>query len=436
MAAPFSQTVIAVVWDFDKTLIPGNMQGPLFARYGVDERTFWAEVDGLRAFYLQHGAQRVSDDNLYLNHILEYVRAGRFKGLNNALLRELGGELTFHPGMPELLTTLQDVVAADHTYEHHDISVEHYIVSTGLRPMIEGSAIRPYVEDVWACEFIEAPHPPGYAEPSQQALFGEREISALAYIIDNTSKTRALFEINKGTNKAPEIHVNSSLPREFRRVPFANMIYVADGPSDVPAWSLVGSEGGRTLGVYQHGSRAQFEQISQLQRDGRIHAFAEADYRADSTAWLWLTTEVRRIADRIVAERTRRSSAPAAALRLVRRGRRGGFSVRLAGYSSIALTKLDVLDGFERIPICVAYRDPADGRTWETVPASTAMYARLEPVYEELAGWQADITGCRTWPSLPDAARVYVERLEQLAGVPISHVSVGPGRDQMIVREG
>jgi haloacid dehalogenase-like hydrolase len=303
MAAPFSQTVIAVVWDFDKTLIPGNMQGPLFARYGVDERTFWAEVDGLRDFYLQHGAQRVSDDNLYLNHILEYVRAGRFKGLNNAILRELGAELTFHPGMPELLTTLQDVVAADHTYEHHDISVEHYIVSTGLRPMIEGSAIRPYVEDVWACEFIEASHPPGYAEPSQQRLFGEREIHALAYIIDNTSKTRALFEINKGTNKAPEIHVNSWLPRELRRVPFQNMIYVADGPSDVPAWSLVRSEGGRTLGVYQRGSRAQFEQISQLQRDGRIHAFAEADYRPESTAWLWLTTEVRRIADRIVAER-------------------------------------------------------------------------------------------------------------------------------------
>ena len=302
MAVPFSQTVIAVVWDFDKTLIPGNMQGPLFRRYGVDERAFWAEVDGLHEFYLRHGAQRVSDDNLYLNHILEYVRAGRFKGLNNAVLRELGAELTFHPGMPDFLRQLQEVVAADHLYEHHDISVEHYIVSTGLRPMIEGSAIRPFVEDVWACEFIEAPHPPGYAQPRQEPMFANREITSLAYIIDNTSKTRALFEINKGTNKAPEIHVNSWLPRELRRVPFQNMIYVADGPSDVPAWSLVRSEGGRTLGVYQRGSRAQFEQISQLQRDGRIHAFAEADYTPDSTAWLWLTTEVRRIADRIVDE--------------------------------------------------------------------------------------------------------------------------------------
>ncbi len=110
------------------------------------------------------------------------------------------------------------------------------------------------------------------------------------------------------------------------------------------------------------------------------------------------------------------------------------FSVRLAGYSSIALTKIDVLDDLERIPIATAYRDPLDGREWTTVPASTSVYERLEPVYEELAGWQADTTGCRAWHELPSAARTYVERLEQLAGVPISHVSVGPERDQMIVR--
>ena len=110
------------------------------------------------------------------------------------------------------------------------------------------------------------------------------------------------------------------------------------------------------------------------------------------------------------------------------------FSVRLAGYSSIALTKLDVLDRFDRIRIGVAYRDPVDAREWTTVPAATSAYERLEPVYEEATGWQSDITGCRSWGELPDAARAYVERLEELAGVPISHVSVGPERAQMIVR--
>jgi adenylosuccinate synthase len=110
------------------------------------------------------------------------------------------------------------------------------------------------------------------------------------------------------------------------------------------------------------------------------------------------------------------------------------FSVSRAGYSSIALTKLDVLDGFERIPVGRAYRDPATDREVTTVPASTSLYERLEPVYEELPGWQADTTACRSWVDLPPQARRYVERLEELAGVPISHVSVGPERDQMIVR--
>jgi adenylosuccinate synthase len=110
------------------------------------------------------------------------------------------------------------------------------------------------------------------------------------------------------------------------------------------------------------------------------------------------------------------------------------YSVRLAGYQAIALTKLDVLDDFERILVATAYRDPADGRKWETVPASASAYARLEPVYEEVAGWGTDTTNCRSWSELPDAARRYVERLEELAGVPITHVSVGPERAQMIVR--
>jgi len=84
--------------------------------------------------------------------------------------------------------------------------------------------------------------------------------------------------------------------------------------------------------------------------------------------------------------------------------------------------------------VAAAYRDPEEGREWATVPASTSVYERLEPVYEELPGWRTDTTGCRSWDELPAAARAYVERLEALAGVPISHVSVGPERAQMIVR--
>ena len=110
------------------------------------------------------------------------------------------------------------------------------------------------------------------------------------------------------------------------------------------------------------------------------------------------------------------------------------FSVRLAGYSTIALTKLDVLDGFDRVPVCVAYRDPLTGEQFRTVPTSDVLFARLQPIYEELPGWRTSTADARSWHELPAAARRYVERLEELAGVPISHLSIGPRREQMIVR--
>jgi adenylosuccinate synthase len=110
------------------------------------------------------------------------------------------------------------------------------------------------------------------------------------------------------------------------------------------------------------------------------------------------------------------------------------FSVELAGYSRLALTKLDVLDAEPEIPICVSYRDPRTGAVSTINPAAAEDLATREPVYERLAGWRSDTTGVRRWEDLPPAAQGYVRRLEELAGVPISYVSVGPHREQMIVR--
>ncbi len=86
----FVQNIVAVIWDFDKTLSRTYMQAPLFARYGVNEKEFWDEVNGLDCHYRAAGAERVSKDTIYLNHILTYVRRGIFKDLSNSLLRELG----------------------------------------------------------------------------------------------------------------------------------------------------------------------------------------------------------------------------------------------------------------------------------------------------------------------------------------------------------
>jgi hypothetical protein len=243
----FLQNVIALIWDFDKTFIPGYMQSPLFKHFEVDENQFWAEVNALPEEYHKRGAHRASKDSVYLNHILTYVQAGIFRLLTNDLLRKLGAELVFYPGLPEFFEIVKKEARGKPEYVRHEVAVENYITSTGLRAMIEGSKIAPYVDEIWACEFVEGRTPPGYlVDKLGKLLEDEAVITDIAYTIDNTSKTRAVFEINKGTNKLSNIDVNASIPQTDRRVPFQNMIYVADGPSEIPVFSVVNQYGGQT----------------------------------------------------------------------------------------------------------------------------------------------------------------------------------------------
>ncbi|HXX36790.1 MAG TPA: HAD family hydrolase [bacterium] len=306
----FRQTIIALIWDFDNTLIPGYMETPLFRHYGVDEEKFWKEVDGLPEFYRKQGLELISRDTLYLNHILTYVRSGRFAGLNNKLLRRLGAELEFYAGLPEFLRAVKDHVARNAEYGQAEIDVEHYIVSIGLRQMILGSRIAEYIDGVWGCEFVETVAPPDYLEPKgQQALFHAEptasEIVELGYVIDNTTKTRAIFEINKGTNKEPTIDVNAKIKPEDRRIPIENMIYVADGPSDIPVFSIIKQYGGQAYAVYGEGTEQGFEQARELQAQNRIDAFGPADYRERSHTAMLLLSAVDHVANRIVEHRRR-----------------------------------------------------------------------------------------------------------------------------------
>ena len=287
--APFEQNIIAMVWDCDKTLISSYMQDPLFRYYDVDGKKFWAEVNALKARYAEQGIS-VNSDTSYLNHILTYVKAGLFKGLNNARLREFGKELVFYPGLPDFFGEIKKLIADDPQYKAFDIRLEHYVVSTGFAETIRGSSIAPYVDGIFGCEFIEDVLQPGFLEGGDTAglkstaaaaelgLAAGPEISQVACALDNTSKTRYLFEINQGSNRYPDtIAVNSSIARESRRVPFENMVYIADGPSDVPAFSILNYNGGSTFAVYPKGDVKAFRQVEMLRRDGRVQMFGEAD---------------------------------------------------------------------------------------------------------------------------------------------------------------
>lgn len=300
----FQQNVIALIWDFDKTLTPMYMQEPLFKHFNVDINQFWREVEQIPAFYTQNGLHRVSHDTVYLNHILTYVKKELFLGLNNELLKELGKQIKFYPGLPEFFPNLKKHIEQNKEFSQCEIKVEHYIVSTGLRQMVLGSAIADYVDDVWGCEFVETVPNPGF-EKNPLPLEGDRVIVQIGYIIDNTTKTRAIFEINKGTNKNPEIDVNASIAPEQRRIPFKNMICMADGPSDIPMFSLIKSNNGRTFAVYKAKSKAEFKQVNDLQRQERIESCGEADYTEDSEAFLWITGAAEETAKRIAEERDR-----------------------------------------------------------------------------------------------------------------------------------
>lgn len=296
-----SRHIVACLWDFDKTLIPGYMQRSLFEEYGIDEELFWKEVNALPAIYAERGVW-VAGESVYLNHLLSFVKNGPMKGLNNGRLRELGRRLQFYPGLPELFPKLKVMVFEHPEYRRHDIQLEHYIISTGLAEMIRGTEIAAHVDGIFGCEFVENALPPYFSRQQELSFSMEPEISQIGMIVDNTIKTRFVFEINKGSNRNPAIDVNAKMAPEDRRIPVQNMIYVADGPSDVPVFSVIRKGGGKTFAVYDPASQAEFEQNDQLLQDGRVHGYGPADYTGTSQTTRWLRLQISQICDRLVSE--------------------------------------------------------------------------------------------------------------------------------------
>lgn len=292
-----TQRTIAFVWDFDKTITHDYMQNPLFEEYEIDPKKFWEEVNALPEKWEKLGL-RVSKDTIYLGHILDYIAEGKFPGLSNSKLRELGGRIELAPGILDFMEQTNEYLRGNEVYAKHNIEVEHYIVSTGLRQMIEGSAIRAQVKEIWACELLPSSSAVSLSAPEENV--DSLPLSSIGYTIDNTTKTRAVFEINKGINVHPSIDVNARMDDSERRVPFENMIYIADGPSDVPVFSVVLKAGGKAFGVHIGGfSTTSYKNVKQLQDDGRIIAMGPADYTQGSATYDMLMGALDETASRI-----------------------------------------------------------------------------------------------------------------------------------------
>ena len=286
--------IIAVIWDCDKTLVDGYMQDPLFEEYGIKAGEFWKDVNDKVKEYTDNNV-RVNKDTYYLNHFIHCAHDGELKGLSNSKLRECGSKLKFYKGIPEIFEKTKEMFQNDKSYSEYGIQVEHYIVSTGFAETIRGSELMPFVDGIWGCELLDI-----------QDKDGNNVIGEILYTIDNTTKTRALFEINKGIGKIEGIEVNSKIPEEYRRVHFENMIYIADGPSDIPAFSVVKKGGGSTFAIYPRGDLKAMKQVDQMREDGRVDMYAEADYSEGTTAHMWIVDRIQKIADRIRDEEKRK----------------------------------------------------------------------------------------------------------------------------------
>lgn len=280
MAAP--QNIIGIVYDYDQTLSPTFMQDEvLFPKFGINPAEFWKRCKVLVE------EQGFESELAYLKAMIDYLE---MDGPSNADLKELGKGLKFFPGLPEMFGELESILSDEQ--RAMGVRIEHYIVSSGIKALIEGSRLRPHVKEVFGCEFAE--------NSAGRISFPRR-------VISHTSKTQYLFRINKGMLDPAE-DVNDHMPDHLRPIPFPNMIYLGDGPTDVPCFTVMKRFGGHSIAVYnpEDKSRTSFRKAFQLSGvAGRIKHIAPADYRPGGHLRLILEETILEIASRIVEARRR-----------------------------------------------------------------------------------------------------------------------------------
>ena len=242
--------IIAFLYDFDKTLCTTDMEDYAFIpSLGYTPAEFWGKANAF-------GWENRMDGLLaYMYTMIQECAAQNIK-LDRAFLNHCGESIQLFPGVREWFARINAFG------ESLGVQVEHYVISSGLREIIEGSGIAQEFREIYACEF--------YYNENGDACWPKLDVNF-------TNKTQFVYRINKGIlDVSRDKELNDSMPDDSKRVPFTNMIYMGDGLSDVPCMKMMRAYGGQAIAVYQASNR---QGVEKLLADGRVDFIVPADYR-------------------------------------------------------------------------------------------------------------------------------------------------------------
>ena len=262
----------ALVYDFDGTLSPGNMQEYDFIpAVGKSNAEFWTASNVLAE---QHDADPILS---YMFMMLQEAKAKNLP-LKRQLFVDSGRNITLYPGVKEWFQRINTYAA------ERGIEMLHYVNSSGLKEIIEGSSIAHEFKNIYACSFLY-------------------NIDGIAYwpavAVNYTNKTQFIFKINKGVESVFDTKdVNRFMEENKRPVPFSRMIYFGDGTTDIPCMRLVKNFGGHSIAVYNPEEEGQRTVLNELIRDNRVNHVCPADYSDGSE----IDIVVKTIIDKVVMD--------------------------------------------------------------------------------------------------------------------------------------
>lgn len=260
---------IALIYDFDGTLSPGNMQEYDFIpAVGKSNKEFWSESNTLA---------EEQDADMVLTYMARMIQEAKSKGLSlrREAFQESGRRVTLFRGVREWFARI------NRYGEERGIRIYHYINSSGLKEIIEGTEIAREFRRIYACSFLY-------------------DVDGIAYwpavAVNYTNKTQFIFKINKGVESVFDSKlVNRYIPEEERAIPFRHMIYVGDGTTDIPCMRLVKSSGGHSIAVYNPDQKGARKEMGSLIRDNRVNHVCPADYTDGSELDTVVKTVIQKI---------------------------------------------------------------------------------------------------------------------------------------------